>query len=51
MLRDMQMMRVRSLLFFSQKEEEGRTLQAYRITEVGADGRTLKYEPTTLPDE
>ncbi len=41
LLRYMQMIRVRSPLFFAQKEEEGKTILASVIKEVHPEGRTL----------
>jgi hypothetical protein len=52
LLRYMQMIRARSLLFFAQKEDEGKALQAWTVKDVHPDGKTLtltSMEPVPPP--
>lgn len=52
LLRYMQMMRARSLLFLDQKEAEGKTLQALVVEQVSPDRRSIKVRsltPSPLP--
>lgn len=53
LLRYIQMMRARSLLFFDQKHAEGKNLRAFIVQEVSPDGRSVKVSsmtPSPLPD-
>lgn len=53
LLRYAQMLRARSLLFFSQKRVEGRNLRAWIVEEVGPDRMSVKVKsmtPEPLPD-
>src|ERR1700730_5504295 len=52
LLRYIQMMRARSLLFFDQKHAEGKNLRAFVIKEIGPDRKSVKVEsliPESLP--
>jgi hypothetical protein len=52
LLRYIQMMRVRSLLFFDQKEAEGKNLRAWVIEEVNPDRKSIRVHsmtPEALP--
>jgi len=53
LLRYIQMIRARSLLFFDQKKTEGSTLRAWTIDEISPDRKSVKVRPITpepLPD-
>ena len=48
LLRYMQMIRVRSPLYFQQKHAEGQNLEVLQITEISEDRRSIKYIPSRL---
>jgi len=53
LLNYVQMIRARSLLFFEQKQEEGKALQVWVIDEVLPDGKTVRVRsmtPSAPPD-
>lgn len=47
LLRYIQMMRARSLLFFDQKNSEGKSLRAWVVQEVNPDGKSVKVRSST----
>lgn len=54
LLRYMQMMRARSLLFFEHQQAEGKNLRAWVVEEVSPDRKSVKVRsmtPEPLPDE
>lgn len=54
LLRYIQMMRARSLLFFDHKHAEGKNLRAFIVEEVGPDRRSVRVRsmiPQPLPDD
>jgi hypothetical protein len=53
LLRYMQMMRARSLLFFEEQQRDGINLRAWKVAEVSADRRSVRVEsmtPEPLPN-
>src|SRR5712692_8900847 len=54
LLRYIQMMRARSLLFFNQKNSEGKNLRAWVVEEVNPDRKSVRVRsmtPEALPDQ